>query len=527
MKKTFLFLTVISAALSFVSCTKKEDRRINDDIQITVDQTNPQSDQTAAQVKNNFEAINQVIEEANAIALEAEKSTVSYLEKVVQIELIDENEKVTKSYLDFFELDPHQIVYKSRFENLMVSEMAGICLSLTNDSCESEFDYHQLAKNYYTQSSGRMAIPNSLTKQVDSIPTVLVQTVSKVIKREADYLILELSAKSFMVANLSATSKKIKISKLGKLSQMKHAFQKLTEDKSDRKNLAEVSENMKGLSASVVQINIDSGGSVLHGASSGSGTGFFISKEGFLLTNNHVIDGAKDCMNTFKCNLNLRSYNSKNEAKTTKVLAELMITDVNMDFALLKITTAGDLNFIPLDIEEVAVDGEIMTLGYPGDKGTRRDDTPLTYSFGKLVGTFDLGYSTSMYVAAGASGSPTINTANKKIVGIVSNTSTAVTGEDGAPGIVRPIQMINDKFNIDAYLNGQKKKDVSVIIQMLKISKDSNEARAALEAFDRQQTYLGIPAIKSVMLNHNSLEVRQQIMTYLEGRGFILGGNEN
>lgn len=527
MKKTIVYLALISTVLSFTACTKKEDSHLNDDIQKIIDQTNTQSEQAKEQVRKDFEAVDKARQEADAAVLEVKKSTLNYVGKLVEVALLDENEKPVKSYLDFFELDAKSVTYKSKFENIMMADMAGICFSLSSDTCESEYDYKQLALNLYTQSGGRLTMPPQVAKQVDSIPPFSVRTVAKIVKRDADFLILEVSGKSVMATDMPNASKKIKITNLGKLSQMKHAFQKLTEDKSDRKNVTDVNEDLKKLSASVVQIEIDNQGSMLHGAGSGSGTGFYISKNGFLLTNNHVIDGAKECMASFKCYLNLRSINSKNEVSTTKVIAELMITDVNMDFALLKITAENNQDIVPLDIEETAVDGDIMTLGYPGDKGTKRDDTPLTYSFGKLVATFDLGYSTSMYIAAGASGSPTLNAANKKIVGIVSNGSNAVMGEDGSPGIVRPIQMINNKFDIDAYLNGKKVKDVGVIVQMLKVSKDRSEAQRALDAFDQQRTYLGVPAIKTVMLSHPSLEVRQLIMSYLEGRGFILGGNKN
>lgn len=90
----------------------------------------------------------------------------------------------------------------------------------------------------------------------------------------------------------------------------------------------------------------------------GSGSGFFIDKSGFVATNYHVIDAANEVW--IKCT-------KKGESKKYK--AEVVLSDKANDLSILKIT---DSSFVPLpDLpyqiasESVAVGNEIFTLGFP------------------------------------------------------------------------------------------------------------------------------------------------------------------
>lgn len=97
-------------------------------------------------------------------------------------------------------------------------------------------------------------------------------------------------------------------------------------------------------------------GSVKSGVKT-SGSGFFISKDGYIATNAHVIDGAKNI-----------SVSISNEIGTYKYSAKTILSDSKNDVALLKIDDEKfkGLSSIPYTIMEKADVGEkVFTIGYP------------------------------------------------------------------------------------------------------------------------------------------------------------------
>ena len=89
-----------------------------------------------------------------------------------------------------------------------------------------------------------------------------------------------------------------------------------------------------------------------------SGTGFFISEKGYIATNHHVVDGAKQMQVTFKQNGQTKTYK-----------AEVVVTDPTNDLAIIKIV---DNSFVALPkipyvftakTEDVGT--EVFALGYP------------------------------------------------------------------------------------------------------------------------------------------------------------------
>ena len=90
----------------------------------------------------------------------------------------------------------------------------------------------------------------------------------------------------------------------------------------------------------------------------GNGTGFIISKSGYIATNNHVIDGASELAIEFKYN---------NEIKEFKV-SVVKIDKIN-DLAIIKINDSEfyNLDLIPYNFktETVDVGTEVFALGYP------------------------------------------------------------------------------------------------------------------------------------------------------------------
>jgi S1-C subfamily serine protease len=80
-----------------------------------------------------------------------------------------------------------------------------------------------------------------------------------------------------------------------------------------------------------------------------SGTGFFISPDGYLLTNYHVVSGSHKIV--------VRSGDSDRPAKVVKI-------DAGNDLAVLKVD--GNFGAVPLgDVRAVAVGDSVMTIGYP------------------------------------------------------------------------------------------------------------------------------------------------------------------
>ena len=88
-----------------------------------------------------------------------------------------------------------------------------------------------------------------------------------------------------------------------------------------------------------------------------SGTAFFISKKGYLLTNNHVVDGCK----AQKINYFNKEYD-----------AQIIATDKTLDLALLKVDTKNNnyINFSKSEIEKLQ---KVYVAGYPFGKGLSDD----------------------------------------------------------------------------------------------------------------------------------------------------------
>jgi S1-C subfamily serine protease len=90
----------------------------------------------------------------------------------------------------------------------------------------------------------------------------------------------------------------------------------------------------------------------------GNGTGFFISKDGYLATNYHVVSDASEMQIEFIRNGQKQNYNVK-----------LILSDKQNDLAILKI---DDISFIPLNlipynfqISLTDVGSNVFALGYP------------------------------------------------------------------------------------------------------------------------------------------------------------------
>jgi S1-C subfamily serine protease len=149
----------------------------------------------------------------------------------------------------------------------------------------------------------------------------------------------------------------------------------------------------------------------------GNGTGFFISNSGYIVTNNHVIDGASEIEIEFKYNSDIKSFNAK-----------IIKTDKINDLAIIKIDDPkfSNLSTIPYNFKSrsSAVGTEVFALGYPMALSLMGKD--IKFTDGKISSKTGLGgdittYQIQVPIQPGNSGGPLFDT-NCNLVGITSST---------------------------------------------------------------------------------------------------------
>lgn len=185
--------------------------------------------------------------------------------------------------------------------------------------------------------------------------------------------------------------------------------------------------NLQGVSAQeliakdIYNQNIDSivEVSCVFGDEDSSGTGFYISNKGFLITNAHVVvnnDGKelKLCENAYVC-----------KSKSTEYFeAEIIYLDAKKDLALLKVN--NKLNFKPVKIEkDVEVGDKVIVIGNSEGQGLLLLDG--------LVGDVNRKYKEAdafiynSFVANGCSGGPIFNIKGE-LCGVVAASSRKTQG---------------------------------------------------------------------------------------------------
>ena len=178
--------------------------------------------------------------------------------------------------------------------------------------------------------------------------------------------------------------------------------------------------------ASVVQVNVRSAdGRIMPG---NMGSGFVYSDDGYIITNNHVIDNAEKVTITF---LDGESY-----------IAQIIGTDADLDLAVLKVQTGSTyLQPIPIgDSSKLKVGQEIAAIGNPfGLSGSMTSG--IISQMGRLLPQ-DSGYSipdviqTDAAINPGNSGGPLLNMKGE-VVGINTAIQSA-TGEFTGVGFAVP-----------------------------------------------------------------------------------------
>nr|WP_240516842.1 Do family serine endopeptidase [Marivivens niveibacter] len=148
--------------------------------------------------------------------------------------------------------------------------------------------------------------------------------------------------------------------------------------------------------------------------SSALGSGFVISDDGYIVTNNHVIEGADEILIEFF------------PGGGTPMEAELVGTDPNTDIALLKVD-ATDLPFVEFGDSDTARVGDwVMAMGNPLGQGFSVSAGIVSARNRSLSGTYDDYIQTDAAINRGNSGGPLFNM-DGDVVGV----NTAILSPNG------------------------------------------------------------------------------------------------
>lgn len=147
--------------------------------------------------------------------------------------------------------------------------------------------------------------------------------------------------------------------------------------------------------------------------SSALGSGFVISEDGFIVTNNHVIDGADEIVIEFITGEELE--------------AELIGTDPNTDIALLKVESDEPLAFVPFGDSDTARVGDwVLAVGNPLGQGFSVSAGIVSQRNRALQGAYDDYIQTDAAINRGNSGGPLFNM-DGEVVGV----NTAILSPTG------------------------------------------------------------------------------------------------
>jgi len=147
--------------------------------------------------------------------------------------------------------------------------------------------------------------------------------------------------------------------------------------------------------------------------SSALGSGFVISEDGYIVTNNHVIAGADEIMIEF--------FNGD------ELPATVVGTDLNTDLALLKVEADGPLPFVSFADSDAARVGDwVVAVGNPLGQGFSVSAGIVSARNRALSGTYDDYIQTDAAINRGNSGGPLFNL-DGEVIGV----NTAILSPNG------------------------------------------------------------------------------------------------
>ena len=152
--------------------------------------------------------------------------------------------------------------------------------------------------------------------------------------------------------------------------------------------------------------------------SSALGSGFVISEDGFIVTNNHVIEGADEILIEF--------FPGEGQP-TEKLPAKVIGTDPNTDIALLKVEAEQPLDFVAFGDSDTARVGDwVIAMGNPLGQGFSVSAGIVSARNRALQGSYDDFIQTDAAINRGNSGGPLFNM-NGDVVGV----NTAILSPNG------------------------------------------------------------------------------------------------
>ena len=152
--------------------------------------------------------------------------------------------------------------------------------------------------------------------------------------------------------------------------------------------------------------------------SSALGSGFVISEDGYVVTNNHVIEGADEI---------LIEFFPGDGQPGEKLPAEVVGTDPNTDIALLKVSADQPLKFVSFGDSDTARVGDwVLAMGNPLGQGFSLSVGIVSARNRALSGTYDDYIQTDAAINRGNSGGPLFN-----MDGSVIGVNTAILSPNG------------------------------------------------------------------------------------------------
>ncbi len=143
------------------------------------------------------------------------------------------------------------------------------------------------------------------------------------------------------------------------------------------------------------------------------GSGFVISEDGYIVTNNHVIEGADE--------ITIEFYEG------FELAAEVIGTDPNTDIALLKVEPTTPLQFVSFGSSDASRVGDwVMAMGNPLGQGFSVSAGIVSAKARALRGTYDDYIQTDAAINRGNSGGPLFN-----LQGEVIGVNTAILSPNG------------------------------------------------------------------------------------------------
>jgi serine protease Do len=143
------------------------------------------------------------------------------------------------------------------------------------------------------------------------------------------------------------------------------------------------------------------------------GSGFVVSEDGFIVTNNHVIEGADD--------IEIEFFSGK------RLKAKVVGTDPKTDIALLKVTSDAPLPFVQFgDSSAMRVGDWVMAMGNPLGQGFSVSAGIVSARGRMLSGTYDDYIQTDAAINRGNSGGPLFNM-DGEVIGV----NTAILSPNG------------------------------------------------------------------------------------------------